>query len=212
MSWLLFSKSSAKVSLPLSPSKTYCLSTFSHGSSRRCRLSSSRSRVNSFSFARNAVRAESHSSCETTGWALILLLASFVMRLPLLYENIFCELNSLGNKHSISFWLAGRIISACFLVNVNLSVPSINHVRSHSIECTLVRLRRKPKLCGLHRQMFWATCTDCNDGTYNDLDYSEGQNCAVCSARCFGRHVSTVPVALSSSRIWKNRGRKSCDI
>src|SRR5437868_15398398 len=76
MSCLLFSKSSANVSLPLGPSKTYCLSTFSHGSSRRCRLSSSRSRVNSFSFARNAVRAESHSSCETTGWALILLLPS----------------------------------------------------------------------------------------------------------------------------------------
>src|SRR2546425_3730872 len=87
MSWLLFSKSSANVSLPLGPSKTYCLSTFSHGSSRRCRLSSSRSRVNSFSFARNAVRAESHSSCETAGWALILLLPSFVMRLPLLYEG-----------------------------------------------------------------------------------------------------------------------------
>src|SRR5713226_5792283 len=87
MSWLLFSKSSANVSLPLGPSKTYCLSTFSHGSSRRCRLSSSRCRVNSFSFVRNAVRAESHSSCETTGWALVLLLLSFVMRLPLLYED-----------------------------------------------------------------------------------------------------------------------------
>jgi hypothetical protein len=34
--------------LPRGPSKTYDLVTFSHGSSRRCRLSSSRSRVNSF--------------------------------------------------------------------------------------------------------------------------------------------------------------------
>src|ERR1700730_15270503 len=89
MSWLLFSKSSANVSLPPGLSKTYCLSTFSHGSARRCRLSSSRSRVNSFSFARNAVRAASHSSCETTGWSLIRLLSSFVMRLPLLLQSVF---------------------------------------------------------------------------------------------------------------------------
>src|SRR6266567_3761053 len=140
MSWLLFSKSSANVSLPLGPSKTYGLTTFSHGSSRRCWLSSSRSRVNSFSFARNAVRAESHSSCETTAWALILLLPSFVMRLPLLYENIFCKLNSPGNKHSISFWLAGRPDPTCFLVIVNLSVPSINHrayirLNVHLLDC-----------------------------------------------------------------------------
>src|SRR6266446_6715529 len=84
MSWLLCSKSSANVSLPLGPSKTYGLSTFTHGSSRRCRLSSSRSRVNSFSFARNAVRAESHSARETTWWSLILLLPLFVIHSPLL--------------------------------------------------------------------------------------------------------------------------------
>src|SRR6266852_2279876 len=82
-SWLLLSKSSANVSFPLGPSKTYCLSTFSHGSARRCWLSSSRSRVNSFSLASNAVRAESHSACETTGWSLILLLPSFVIVLVL---------------------------------------------------------------------------------------------------------------------------------
>src|SRR5258706_9982966 len=102
MSWLLFSKSSANVSLPLGPSKTYCLPTFSHGSSPRCRLSSSRSRVNSFSFARNAVRVESHSSCETTGWALILLLPSFVMRLPFLYENIFSSVPNRGGHFTLS--------------------------------------------------------------------------------------------------------------
>src|SRR5579859_586996 len=83
MSWLLCAKSSANVSLPLGPSKTYCFSTFSHGSARRSRLSSSLSRVNSFSFARNAVRAESHSSRETTGWFWIRLL-SFAMCLTLL--------------------------------------------------------------------------------------------------------------------------------
>src|SRR5258708_38056360 len=83
-SWLLFSKSSANVSLPLGPSKTYCLSTFSHGSARRCRLSSSRSRVNSFSLASNAVRTESHSSRETTRWSLRLLLPLFVIYSPLL--------------------------------------------------------------------------------------------------------------------------------
>src|SRR6266849_5625386 len=83
MSWLLFSKSSANVSRPLGPSKTYCLSTFSHGSARRCRLSSSRSRVNSFSLASNAVRSESNSAYETTGWSLILLLPSFVIVLVL---------------------------------------------------------------------------------------------------------------------------------
>src|SRR5690348_7960708 len=84
MSWLLWPKSSANVSLPLGPSKTYGLSTFSHGSARRCRLSSSRSRVNSFSLASNAVRAESHSSRETTRWSLRLLLPLFVRHSPLL--------------------------------------------------------------------------------------------------------------------------------
>src|SRR6266516_3046625 len=127
MSWLLCSKSSANVSLPLGPSKTYCLSTFSHWISRRCRLSSSLSRVNSFSFARNAVRAESHSSCETTGWALILLLPSFVMRLPLLYKHIFSKMICLVNKYSISLRLSGHNKPTCLLVYLNRSVPSINH-------------------------------------------------------------------------------------
>src|SRR5438034_9557153 len=119
MSWLLCSKSSANVSLPLGPSKTYCLSTFSHGSSRRCRLSSSRCRVNSFSFARNAVRAESHSSCETTGWALILLLPSFVIRLPLLDKHIFYKLSYLGNKHRISLRLPAQNDTTCLIVYLN---------------------------------------------------------------------------------------------
>ena len=44
------------------------------GSSRRCRLSSSRRRVNSFSFARNCFRASIHSPCDTVFGSLRLLL------------------------------------------------------------------------------------------------------------------------------------------
>src|SRR5712692_1399315 len=84
INWLLPSKSSGRVCFPLGPSKTYFLSTASHGSSRRCWLSSSRSCVNSFSFVRNSFRAESHTSCETTGWFLIPTAMSFFMRSPLL--------------------------------------------------------------------------------------------------------------------------------
>ena len=46
---------------------TYGFSTRSHGSARRSALSSSRRRVNSFSFARSRLRASIHASCETTG-------------------------------------------------------------------------------------------------------------------------------------------------
>src|SRR5260370_29176338 len=66
MSWLLPSKSSASVSPPFGPSKTYCFSTFSQGRARRCRASSSRSRVNFFSFARNFLRASIQPLCDTT--------------------------------------------------------------------------------------------------------------------------------------------------
>src|SRR5437879_3798277 len=79
MSWLLFSKMSASVSLPLGPSKTYFFSTTSHGNSRLCRLNSSRSPVNSFSFLRNAVRALIHSSCETIECFVTLLPASLAI-------------------------------------------------------------------------------------------------------------------------------------
>src|SRR5260370_30419857 len=66
MSWLLPSKSSASVSPPFGPSKMYCFSTFSQGRARRCRASSSRSRVNFFSFARNFLRASIQALCDTT--------------------------------------------------------------------------------------------------------------------------------------------------
>jgi hypothetical protein len=70
---------SASVSRPSRPSKMYTLSTFTHGSSRRFRLRSSRSRVNSFSFANRSVRAASQTSRGTTGWSLIPPLLSFAI-------------------------------------------------------------------------------------------------------------------------------------
>src|SRR6266566_1533910 len=75
ISWLLPSKRSASVSLPFWPSNTYSFSTLSHGSSRRCRLSSLRSRVNSFSLPNSSFRAASHSACDTTFGPSILLFA-----------------------------------------------------------------------------------------------------------------------------------------
>src|SRR5437870_1753835 len=48
------------------PSKTYSLSILTHGSSRRCRLTSSRNRVNSFSRVSKSLRATSHSASDTT--------------------------------------------------------------------------------------------------------------------------------------------------
>src|SRR5258708_7241633 len=65
INWLRPPKRSASVSFPRGPSNTYCFSTFSHGSSRRCLLSSSRSRVNSFSLSKCCLRAASHSVCDT---------------------------------------------------------------------------------------------------------------------------------------------------
>src|SRR5713101_6844493 len=66
ISWLLRSKRSASVSLPFGPSKTYCFSTLSQGSSRRCRLNSSRCLLNSFSFWSSSFRLAIHSFGETT--------------------------------------------------------------------------------------------------------------------------------------------------
>src|SRR6266849_8526676 len=67
-SWLRPSKRSPSVCVPCSPWKVYGFSTSSQGRLRRSRLSWSRSRVNSFSFARCFFRALSHSSCFTTLW------------------------------------------------------------------------------------------------------------------------------------------------
>src|SRR5439155_8415285 len=79
MSWLFVPNNWASVSLPFGPTNTYGLSTFTQGSWRRCRLSSSRSRVNSFSFSRSVFRAESHCSRETTVCSRMAVLPSFVM-------------------------------------------------------------------------------------------------------------------------------------
>src|SRR5215472_7753972 len=57
---------SLRVSLPLGPSKTYSFVILVHGSSRRCRLTSSRKRVNSFSRVNRSLRATSHSASDTT--------------------------------------------------------------------------------------------------------------------------------------------------
>src|SRR6266571_5466311 len=71
MSWLLPSKRSASVSLPFGPSNTYSFSILTHGNSRRCRLTSSRNRVNSFSRVSRSLRATSHSPSDTTRGVLI---------------------------------------------------------------------------------------------------------------------------------------------
>src|ERR1700722_4137947 len=75
INWLRPAKRSASVSLPLGPSNRYCFSTFSQGSSRRCRLRSSRSLVNSFSLRSNALRRAIHCCGETTSCCLISVLA-----------------------------------------------------------------------------------------------------------------------------------------
>src|SRR5215469_3026154 len=68
MSWLCPPNRSARLSFPFGPSKTYFFSTFSHGISRRSRLSSSRRCVNSLSLANSFLRASSHAAGETSFW------------------------------------------------------------------------------------------------------------------------------------------------
>src|SRR6267378_3391931 len=76
INWLLPPKRSASVSLPPGPSNAYVFSTFSQGISRRCRLSSSRTHENSFSFFNSSFRASSHSACGTILGRSILLFSS----------------------------------------------------------------------------------------------------------------------------------------
>ena len=77
MSWLRPANRSASVSSPSGPSKRYVFSTFSHGSARRRRLNSSRSRVNAFSLSSSALRADTHSSWVTTACRAIPLLLTY---------------------------------------------------------------------------------------------------------------------------------------
>src|SRR5262245_5946836 len=65
-SWLRPSNRSASVTCRFGPSKTYSFSTLTHGRARRSLAKRSRSLVSSFSLARSAVRAVSHSSRDTT--------------------------------------------------------------------------------------------------------------------------------------------------
>src|SRR5579864_3973760 len=93
MSWLRPSNRSARVSFPCAPSNTYCFSTFSQGSSRRCRLSSSRNLVNSFSLRRNSLRAATHSAGDTTFAGIFSIVAVVMIVTPSL-SNCFSHLSS----------------------------------------------------------------------------------------------------------------------
>src|SRR5258708_25908512 len=88
-SWLFPSNNSASVCLPSGESKTYCFSIFSHGRSRRCLLSASRSFVNFFSSFSSSFRALSQASCETTlrvfSPEMVCILAMIRLPFPLLY-------------------------------------------------------------------------------------------------------------------------------
>src|SRR6202163_4465861 len=66
MSWLRPQKRSARVSLPLGPSKAYSFSTLTQGRLRRSRFNWSRKRLNFFSLASKLLRAVSHLSRDTT--------------------------------------------------------------------------------------------------------------------------------------------------
>src|SRR3954471_8475953 len=70
------SRSSPSVASPSSVSKRYSFSSGTHGSSRRCRASSSPSRVCSFSRTSSASRAASHSSRVPIVRSVILVLPS----------------------------------------------------------------------------------------------------------------------------------------
>src|SRR5258708_7190075 len=80
MSWLRPSKRSASVFLPPGASKTYSLSTFTHGNCRRSALTASRCFVRFFSLASSSLRAAFHSSRDTTlGLSIVLLLLTSLL-------------------------------------------------------------------------------------------------------------------------------------
>src|SRR5262249_46799636 len=93
------------VSLPSGPSKIYWLFALTHGSSRRCRLTSSRSRVSSFSRVSKSLRAISHSSSDTTLEAftsLVSVLGSIVSIFILSFSSFVCLRISAGFKKKFS--------------------------------------------------------------------------------------------------------------
>src|ERR1700730_4676318 len=85
INWLRSSNRSAKVSFPPGPSNTYLFSTRSQGNSRRCRLISSRSRVNSFSLVSSALRAATHCAGDVTfGFSILLVAEVAIVASPFL--------------------------------------------------------------------------------------------------------------------------------
>src|ERR1700676_288030 len=86
INWLRPSNRSAKVSLPPGPSNTYLFSTRSQGNSRRCRLISSRSRVNSFSLLNSSLRAATHCAGDVTfGFSNLLVTEVAIVVSPLFF-------------------------------------------------------------------------------------------------------------------------------
>src|ERR1700677_3618057 len=102
INWLRPAKRSARVSLPLGPSNRYCFSTFSQGSSRRCRLRSSRSLVNSFSLRSNSLRRAIHCCGETTSCRLISVLVVRVVMGFLLVRRL--NRRGVVNERVIRMW------------------------------------------------------------------------------------------------------------
>src|SRR5579862_8371683 len=81
-SWLRPLNSWASVTFPVGLSNSYGLSILTHGNSRRCRFSSSRALVSSFSRVSRSLRASSHSSRETIG-------LRFTIRPPVSFSSSF---------------------------------------------------------------------------------------------------------------------------
>src|SRR5882757_10509237 len=102
INWLRPSKRSASVFLPPGASKTYSLSTFTHGNCRRSALTASRCRVRFFSLASSSLRAAIHSSRDTTfGLSIVLLLVTpLLMTLSPLFESTrSCQLPPSSSRH-----------------------------------------------------------------------------------------------------------------
>src|SRR5882672_1714740 len=103
INWLRPSKRSASVFLPPGASKTYSLSTLTHGNCRRSALTASRCRVRFFSFASSSLRAVIHSSRDTTlGLSIVLVLVTpLLMTLSPWFESTrSCQLSPFSSRPS----------------------------------------------------------------------------------------------------------------
>src|SRR5437899_4224431 len=147
ISWLLPPKRSASVSLPRGPSNTYVFTTFSQGSSRRCLLSSSRSRVNSFSFFKNSMRAASHAAGGTTFGFSIALVAMTDSPFSLFqYRGRTDDLKLLGIS-----WKALGSVNAEGMLQFTYSRIHRNHVRfeAGALRARSLRFRTLTRLLNL---------------------------------------------------------------